>query len=211
MILTTFTQPIPSKEERAQLHKVVRELFKRQLETFTDESKALEEGGPRIVIKWAGAGDQRGRLPTPKQVAMADITYPGNRRSAGDRGHQPFLHFTLQKTNRETSDALVHLSRLLKVEGKHLTVAGTKDKRGVTVQRVCLRRGQLTPEDVWDRVNSVSRKSTLEAVSERGERGVRIGDIDYRKGHLQLGMLAGNAFVITLRCVRPLIHRRRLT
>ena len=77
MILTTFTQPIPSKEERAQLHKVVRELFKRQLETFTDESKALEEGGPRIVIKWAGAGDQRGRLPSPKQAAMADITYQG--------------------------------------------------------------------------------------------------------------------------------------
>jgi len=41
----------------------------------------------------------------------------------------------------------------------------------------------------------------LEAVSERGERGVRVGDIDYRKGHLQLGMLTGNAFVITLRCV----------
>ena len=97
------------------------------------------------------------------------------------------------------------------MEGKHLTVAGTKDKRGVTVQRVCLRRGQLTPEDVWDRVNSISRKSLQEALSERGERGVRVGDIDYRKGHLQLGMLAGNAFVITLRCVRPLIPRRRLT
>ena len=93
------------------------------------------------------------------------------------------------------------------MEGKHLTVAGTKDKRGVTVQRVCLKRGQLTAEDVWDRVNSISRKSIPEAVSERGERGVRIGDINYRKGHLQLGMLAGNSFVITLRCVRLLVHR----
>jgi len=63
--LTTFTQPIPSKDERAQLHKAVRELFKRQLETFTDESKAAEEGGPRIIIKWAGAGDQRGMMRTP--------------------------------------------------------------------------------------------------------------------------------------------------
>ena len=73
MILITLTQPIPSKEERAQLHKAVRELFKRQLETFTDESKASEEGGPRIIIKWAGAGDQRGKVSTPKQAAMADI------------------------------------------------------------------------------------------------------------------------------------------
>lgn len=97
------------------------------------------------------------------------------------------------------------------MEGKHLTVAGTKDKRGVTVQRVCLKRGQLTPEDVWERVNSISRKSMEEAVSERGERGVRIGDIGYRKGHLQLGMLTGNAFVVTLRCVRSMIHWRRLT
>lgn len=92
-----------------------------------------------------------------------------------------------------------------------MTVAGTKDKRGVTIQRVCLKRGQLTPEGVWDRVNSVSRKSMLEAVSERGERGVRIGDIDYRRGYLQLGMLVGNAFVITLRCVRLLVPRTRLT
>ena len=72
MILTTLTQPIPSKEERAQLHKLVRELFKRQLETFTDEGKSSEEGGPRIIIKWAGAGDQRGKVPTSKRAAMAD-------------------------------------------------------------------------------------------------------------------------------------------
>ena len=74
MILTILTQPSPSKEERAQLHKLVRELFKRQLETFTDESKSSEEGGPRIIIKWAGAGDQRGKVPTPKHAAMADIS-----------------------------------------------------------------------------------------------------------------------------------------
>lgn len=73
MRLTTLTQPIPSKEERAQLHKLVRELFKRQLETFTDESKSSEEGGPRIIIKWAGAGDQRGKVPTSKRAVMADI------------------------------------------------------------------------------------------------------------------------------------------
>jgi hypothetical protein len=77
VILTTFTQPIPSKDERAQLHKAVRELLTRQLETFTDESKASEEGGPRIVIKWAGAGDQRGKVPTPIQAAMADMDCQG--------------------------------------------------------------------------------------------------------------------------------------
>ena len=48
IILTTITRPIPSKAERAQLHKAIRELFERQLETFTDENKA-SEGGPRTV------------------------------------------------------------------------------------------------------------------------------------------------------------------
>ena len=55
----------------------MRELFKRQLETFTDESKSSEEGGPRIIIKWAGAGDQRGKVPTSKHAAMADIGRQG--------------------------------------------------------------------------------------------------------------------------------------
>src|SRR5258708_3846189 len=98
---------MPSKDQRAQLHKAVRELFKRQLETFTDETKA-SEGGPRIIIKWAGAGDQRGMMRAQKRATAAETGLTGHRRSAGDRGHQPFLHFTLQKTNRETSDALGH-------------------------------------------------------------------------------------------------------
>lgn len=59
----------------------------------------------------------------------------------------------------------------------------------------------MTVEDVWDKVNVSTRRTQEEILSERGERGVRIGDIAYRKGHLQLGMLKGNEFLITLRCV----------
>lgn len=136
------------------------------------------------MIKWAGTGGK------------------GSRRSATDRDHQPYIHFTLQKTNRDTSDALTHLARLLKTEGKNLTVAGTKDKRGVTCQRVCLKRGRMSVEEVWDKVNSAGRKTVDEILTIRGERGVRVSDITYRKGHLQLGMLKGNEFLITLRNVK---------
>jgi tRNA pseudouridine13 synthase len=139
------------------------------------------------------------------------IWLTGHRRSAGDRGHQPFLHFTLQKTNRETSDALSTFVTAAQ-GGRQALDCRRHQGQAWGYCSTCLPEARATDsEDVWDRVNSVSRKSMLEAVSERGERGVRVGDIDYRKGHLQLGMLAGNAFVITLRCVRPLIHRRRLT
>lgn len=113
-----------------------------------------------------------------------------------------YIHFTLQKTNRDTQDALGHLSRLLKVPARELSTAGTKDKRGVTTQRVCLRRGRLTVEDVWKVTNGLTgRRSPEDVFKQRGERGVRVSDIAYRRGYLELGMLKGNEFVITLRYV----------
>ncbi len=85
---------------------------------------------------------------------------------------------------------------------KDLSVAGTKDKRGVTVQRVSLRRGNKTVEDVWKMANGLNGRRTMEeALTQRGERGVRVSDFNYRKASLELGMLKGNAFVITLRWV----------
>ena len=122
----------------------------------------------------------------------------------GDRSERssypPYIHFTLQKTNRDTQDALAHLSRSLHVTVKDLSVAGTKDKRGVTVQRVSLKRGNKTVEDVWRMANGLpNRRSEKDVLTRRGERGVRVADFKYRKASLELGMLKGNAFVITLR------------
>jgi tRNA pseudouridine13 synthase len=125
----------------------------------------------------------------------------GGRGERPPRGtYPPFIHFTLQKTNRDTQDALGHLARTLHVNVKDLSVAGTKDKRGVTVQRVSLWRGNKTVEDVWKLANGQNgRKSKTDAVTQRGDRGIRIADFNYRKARLELGMLKGNAFVITLR------------
>ncbi|KAG8860947.1 hypothetical protein FRB91_000143 [Serendipita sp. 411] len=179
-----LSELIDSKEQRFQLHKVVRDLFKSKLETFT-EGVQPGEIGARIVIKWAGSGPNK-----------------GSRRAPSDRDHQPYIHFTLQKTNRDTSDVLAYLARMLKVDGRSLTTAGTKDKRAVTCQRVCLKRGRMTVEEVWDKVNQSGRRTQDQIMQERGERGIRVADIDYRKGHLQLGMLKGNEFLITLRNVK---------
>ena len=94
------------------------------------------------------------------------------------------------------------MSRLLYVSVKDLSVAGTKDKRGVTVQRVSLNRHNKTVEDVWKALNGLGpRRSIDEVMLQRGERGVRAADFNYRKSSLELGMLKGNAFVITLRQV----------
>lgn len=79
-------------------------------------------------------------------------------------------------------------------------VAGTKDKRGVTTQRVSMRRSGKTVDDVWKMANGYGRIKTMEQIlKERADRGVRIADIAYKKKGLELGMLKGNVFVITLR------------
>lgn len=131
----------------------------------------------------------------------------GGRGEKAPRGtYPPYIHFTLQKTNRDTQDALGHLARSLYCDVKDLSVAGTKDKRGVTVQRVSLLKKHRTVEDVWKLANGQNgRRSVQDALTQRGERGVRIADFNYRKASLELGMLKGNAFVITLRCVQLLL------
>ncbi|CAE6429641.1 unnamed protein product [Rhizoctonia solani] len=183
-----LTEPIVSKEMRTSVHQAVRNLFNGKFETETSE--AAGEEGSRVVIKWAHRGS--------------------GRRGRGRGGHDrstptlpPYIHFTLQKTNRDTQDALGHLSRLLKVPARDLSTAGTKDKRGVTTQRVCLKRGRFTVEDVWKVTNGLTgRRAPEDVLKQRGERGVRVSDINYRRGYLELGMLKGNEFVITLRNVK---------
>jgi hypothetical protein len=95
------------------------------------------------------------------------------------------------------------------VNVKDLSVAGTKDKRGVTVQRVSLWRGNKSVEDVWRLVHGSNGRR--DALKERGERGIRVADFNYRKARLELGMLKGNAFVITLRYGHAYVLALRLT
>ncbi len=147
---------------------------------------ASAEDGSRIIVRWGRRGGRGGASRGTAERAPRG-TYP------------PYIHFTLQKTNRDTQDALGHLSRLLHANIKDLSVAGTKDKRGVTVQRVSFKRGNKSVEDVWKQVNGLGRRTHEAIIKERGERGIRIGDLNYRKASLELGLLKGNGFVITLR------------
>ncbi|KZP32946.1 tRNA pseudouridine synthase D [Athelia psychrophila] len=191
-----LSNPMADKATRTALHQAVRELFKGKLESETDSAAPGTDEGSRIAIKWGrkGPGARGGR--------------GGGRGGASERAPRgtfpPYIHFTLQKTNRDTQDALSHLSRILHVNPRELSVAGTKDKRGVTVQRVALKRNNKTVEDVWRLANGqgAGRRTKEEALTKRGDRGIRIADLNYRKGYFDLGMLKGNAFVITLRNVQ---------
>lgn len=94
-----------------------------------------------------------------------------------------YLHFTLYKENRDTMEAVGFLASQMKLAVKHFQFAGTKDRRAVAVQRVCVYRTHA------ERLYQVGKNL----------RGSKIGDYAYRPNGLELGDLAGNEFVITLR------------
>ncbi|WWC67110.1 uncharacterized protein I206_101017 [Kwoniella pini CBS 10737] len=182
-----LSQPITSKEARGAAHKILRECFGSTFESTTRETPGEE--GQRLVIKYATSG---GRNSGGWQKQLDRPKLP------------PYIHFTLHKTNRETMDALGHITRMLNAHPKDLSACGTKDKRAVTVQRVCFKRNGKNMQYVWKAINGIfkNRRSEEAAVTERGERGVRVGDFAYSNKYLELGMLKGNQFVITLRNVQ---------
>ncbi|WVW81470.1 hypothetical protein I302_103464 [Kwoniella bestiolae CBS 10118] len=182
-----ISQPITSKDARTAAHKILRECFGQTFESSTRDTPGEE--GSRLVIKYSSQGGRGGS---------------GGQRQPDRPKLPPYIHFTLHKTNRETMDALSHITRMLGAHPKDLSVCGTKDKRAVTVQRVCFKRNNKNLTYVWKSVNGIrqNRRDEQKAVEERGERGVRIGDLAYSGQYLELGMLKGNQFVITLRNVQ---------
>ncbi|CAH7687669.1 pseudouridine synthase [Phakopsora pachyrhizi] len=185
-VSSVISKPIESKDQRKKFHQTIRELFQGRLVT---EHKEIEGNQPAIEITWTRPGKNTDRKPKPVD------------------SKPPFIHFTLQKTNRETQDALSILSRQLHCNvSKDLGICGTKDKRSVSCQRVSLRRGKRTIEDVWCFINRVKKNQKPVGgvvFKERGEKGIRVGDFCYQEEPLKLGQLQGNRFVIVLRDIFP--------
>ncbi|GAA5843057.1 hypothetical protein JCM5353_004970 [Sporobolomyces roseus] len=205
--LPTFeSSPIEDKNLRGKFHQSIRQHFGGRL---VSAHKEFEGGDVGIEVNWvkgnAGGGKKRG----------GGNGGGGRDRDRGDeqelrenRAEQkakldalpPYIIFTLLKTNKESHDALSTLSRYFNCTSRELGLAGTKDKRAITVQRVTLKRGKKgwTAEDVW----RVARSGG----GGRGgfvDRNVRIGDVGYSEKGLELGMLKGNKFVVTLRDIDP--------
>lgn len=97
-----------------------------------------------------------------------------------------YLHFTIYKENKDTMEAISYLARVLKLRPQLFQFAGTKDRRGITVQRVSVYR--------------VPVNKLLDAG--RNLRHSKIGNFEYHPQGLQLGDLLGNEFLITLRDCR---------
>ncbi|PHJ16678.1 trna pseudouridine synthase [Cystoisospora suis] len=109
--------------------------------------------------------------------------------------HQgPYLHFVLLKINRDTSNALNTIGRGLRRHAqKSLAAAGTKDKRGITVQRCSVLR--VSPSNLL---------ADYYLENPRRDKNLHIAPLGCFSYPLPLGGLKGNSFQVVLRNLRPL-------
>jgi tRNA pseudouridine13 synthase len=147
---------------------------------------ALKTNFPTLVadtvamLDASGQTNQRVRVRCPGGPGPVDRRYE----SKWPERLPEYLHFSLLKYNVDSGAALSALATRLATTPKAFNVAGTKDKRGVTCQRVSLRK--VFAENV----------ATLTL-----PHGFRVGNFEYRPTRLNLGDLKGNLFTVVLRGV----------
>lgn len=174
--VTLHTHLISEKLKRTEAHVAIRKIFAGRLETAT-----LQDQPGVISIKAASTKAPEG--------ARGQLNFDGAMQKGklgwSDLGGE-FLHFTLYKENKDTMEALHYIATQLKVRAGMFQFAGTKDRRGVTVQRVAIFRVRA------EQVAKLNKQA----------RGWRVGDFKYEKHGLDLGESSGNEFLLTLRDLR---------
>ncbi|CEN62586.1 hypothetical protein ASPCAL09219 [Aspergillus calidoustus] len=166
------TVVVNDRDHRIQIHQAIRRIFSSQLESSTDSEGTM-------VISASSNRNKRGN----QNAGRGGSKEGGRTRVNWDELGGPYLHFTIYKENKDTMEVISFIARQLKMNPKSLQFAGTKDRRGVTVQRACALRVHA------DRLAKLNR--TL--------RNAVVGDFEYRRHGLELGDLNGNEFVVTLR------------
>ncbi|EPS43276.1 hypothetical protein H072_2783 [Dactylellina haptotyla CBS 200.50] len=167
-------KPIDDKDARSQLHRAIRRIFFGKIQSATDDEYNIEFWATKI----SGAkppsheGKKDGRRPLESWDSLGG----------------EFLHFNLYKENKDTMECLTLLGKFLKLAPKTFAIAGTKDRRAVTVQRVSARKLKA------ERLEATNKKL----------KGLKVGDFEYKSYPLDLGDLNGNEFKISLRdCAFP--------
>ncbi|KAI1351660.1 pseudouridine synthase [Xylaria sp. FL0043] len=164
---------IKEKSKRSQVHGEIRRIFDGKIDTTTGPDDSIK------ATAFRGGNRQRGNRSANNNSRI-------NRQNLVQGSSGPYLHFSLYKENKDTMDALNHMAKILRIHPKAFGVAGTKDRRAVTVQRVSIKgRNPNSLIAVNERINSI-----------------KIGDFKYEQDPIHLNDHDGNEFVIVLKnCV----------
>ncbi|KAI9755469.1 MAG: hypothetical protein M4579_004260 [Chaenotheca gracillima] len=174
---TVQSQVLEDRSQRTDIHKLIRRVFSSRLESTT--------GDDGSIVFSAAAGGTGGWGPKSQQRGKKENEIKGKVGWQEQHGGE-YLHFTIHKENKDTMEVVAFIARELKSKPKSFQFAGTKDRRAVTVQRASAYR--LTTSKLL----SVGKKL----------RGSVVGGFEHKSKGLDLGDLAGNEFLITLRdCV----------
>jgi len=125
-------------------------------------------------------------LLTIKRTSAGGRNERSEKRRIWPADRPDFLHFTLTKENRDTQWAVNLVARLCQLRPHNFSMAGMKDRRAVTAQRMCVYRVE---------------KQRMEAAAKGLRHGVWLSDFNYCSEKLQLGSLWGNRFNVVLRGV----------
>lgn len=97
-----------------------------------------------------------------------------------------YIHFTIYKENRDTTDAINSISKCLKRNHKSFGIAGLKDRRGITVQRASAYR-------------VLESQLIYSTASKNWDRNIRISEFKYEHEQINIGDLNGNLFHVVIR------------
>lgn len=161
------------KSVRTKIHQLLREAFKNELESVTTDTNTFK----------IARSNRNSR--TNKQEKINQTRDANGVENWGYGPSKDFIHFTLNKENKDTMEAVNVITKLLRVPSRVIRYAGTKDRRAVTCQRVSISKIGL------DRLNALNR--TL--------KGMIIGNYNFSDASLNLGDLKGNEFVVVIRDV----------
>ncbi|KAF2767886.1 putative pseudouridine synthase TruD/Pus7 [Teratosphaeria nubilosa] len=166
---------IAEKQKRTQTHVAVRRIFDSKLQTET-----LQDEAGVIAIK--AAPPKGNNAKSRGQQSNGDGSFAKGKMGWDDLGGE-YLHFTLYKENKDTMEVLYFIASQLKIPVKNFQFAGTKDRRGVTVQRVAVYRVHA------NRIANLNGQA----------KGWVASGFAYKRHGLELGELTGNEFTLTLR------------
>lgn len=119
------------------------------------------------------------------KVFFKNPNQKGRRWEKKSKNKSNYCHFVLYKENKDTMSAVNFIADLLHVRPHIFTYAGTKDKRAVTVQKICA-KGLDTRK-----LSSVNKRV----------RNMAVGCFENKDDCLKLGDLNGNHFSLVLRDV----------
>ena len=133
--------PVIDRSLRTKIHRDMRGIFQARLETTTDKDGVMIISAMPQTKNFHTGGSRSGQAGGKNTQSTSKPRGSGKSKWHELGGEE--LHFTLCKENKDTMECISYLAKKLRIAPKHFGFAGTKDRRGITTQRVSVFRQDI--------------------------------------------------------------------